>query len=71
MEQNRGKGKDTLENRQADYCKATIGTERINPIWIIDQLSEKDEDKRKVTCPVRRLDYQEIGLSPDRIISLG
>ena len=36
MEQNRGKGKDTLENRLADYCKATIGTERINPIWIID-----------------------------------
>ena len=37
-------------------------TGRINPIWIIwISLSGKDEDKRKVTCPVRRLDYLLIG----------
>ena len=52
MEQNKGKGNDTLENRQEDYCKTTIETGIINPIWIKDQLSGKDEDKRKVTCPV-------------------
>ena len=33
MEQNKGKGNDTLENRQEDYCKTTIETGRINPIW--------------------------------------
>ena len=61
MEQNKGKGNDTLETRQEDYCKTTIETGRINPIWIIDQLSGKDDDKRKVTCLVRRLDNLLIG----------
>ena len=31
MEQNEGKGNDTLEDGLADYCQTTIETGRINP----------------------------------------
>ena len=34
MEQNKGKGNDTLENGLEDYCKTTIETGRINPLGV-------------------------------------
>ena len=39
MEQNKGKGNDTLENGWDDYCKTTIETGRINPICNIDYVT--------------------------------